>query len=58
MHIKYILLIHTSWRCVSRVNKERKHVICKKKFISKATPAYNAKSLTAGISVKAPVNKT
>lgn len=49
------MFILTSWRLTSNVNKLRKQVICKKKFISRATPAYKANNLTAGISVKAPI---
>lgn len=51
------MFILTSWRLTSSVNKLRKQVICKKKFMSRATPAYNANNLTAGISVKAPIKE-
>jgi hypothetical protein len=42
---------------MSRDIKDTKHVICIRKSMSRATPAYRAKAFTAGMSDRAPRKK-
>lgn len=54
LFFKEIINSLTSCLFTSKVNRHKKQVICRKKLIKSATPAYKANNLTAGISVRAP----